>query len=202
MFQPGLHTERETLTGYIDAQLRGLRNAAYGLTDEQARQAPCRSGLSIGGILKHTAYGMRGHVPGLRARSDGAFTPEEWAQAAAEFTDSFALRDDETLDGALQVFDATRRALIDYLDTVDLDQEVMEPPAPWYGREHSVAAKARYGLTALLEELARHAGHADIIREEIDGAQAGPLYLAVAGLPGNQFMQPWRPAQEGDRREE
>jgi Protein of unknown function (DUF664) len=44
----------------------------------------------------------------------------------------------------------------------------------------------------LVEEFARHAGHADIVREQLDGAQAGELTMAVEGMQGNDFMQPWR----------
>ena len=43
-----------------------------------------------------------------------------------------------------------------------------------------------------IEEFARHAGHADIVREQLDGAQAGQLALAVEGLEGNDFLRPWR----------
>lgn len=45
-----------------------------------------------------------------------------------------------------------------------------------------------------IEEFARHAGHADVIREQLDGAKAGELTLAVKDLPGNDFIQPWRRA--------
>ena len=43
-----------------------------------------------------------------------------------------------------------------------------------------------------MEEFARHAGHADIIREEIDGAQAAELLAAVEGRPANDFVTPWQ----------
>ena len=43
----------------------------------------------------------------------------------------------------------------------------------------------------LIEEFARHAGHADIVREQLDGAQAGQLMMAVNDIPGNDFIQPW-----------
>ncbi len=197
MFHPGVHSENETLIGYIDAQLVALRTAAHGLTEEQARQRPCRSALSIGGLIKHATHVIAGHVPALSPRVEGKPSREQWAAMAAKFQDSFALREDESLEGALREFDLTRKALMEHLETLDPGHDVMAPPAPWYGRDESVPAKARWELTHLIEELARHAGHADILREEIDGAQAGPLYLAVAGLRGNQFMQAWRPPQDG-----
>lgn len=44
-----------------------------------------------------------------------------------------------------------------------------------------------------IDEFARHAGHADIIREEIDGAKAMELRFAVEGRAGNAFVKPWGP---------
>ncbi len=77
--------------------------------------------------------------------------------------------------------------------TLDPGATYLAPPAPWYGIKDSAEASERYFLTHHVEELARHAGHADIIREQLDGATAGGLYLAVHGLPGNDFVQPWTP---------
>ena len=48
---------------------------------------------------------------------------------------------------------------------------------------------------SLIEETARHAGHADIIREEVDGATAFPLMAAAEGWPATPWLQPWEPAQ-------
>lgn len=45
---------------------------------------------------------------------------------------------------------------------------------------------------SLIEEFTRHAGHADIVREQLDGALAGQLTMAVNDIPGNDFIQPWR----------
>ena len=65
MFPPALHDEATSLAGYVDIQLSGIRAAVYGLTEEQASARPCRSALSIIGIIKHTAEGMRGVVRNL-----------------------------------------------------------------------------------------------------------------------------------------
>src|SRR5205823_5751235 len=57
---PPLTDERALLLAYNGQQRDGIRNAAYGLTDEQARLTPSASTLSIGGILKHVADTERG----------------------------------------------------------------------------------------------------------------------------------------------
>jgi hypothetical protein len=55
-------------------------------------------------------------------------------------------------------------------------------------------------LLHLIEEIARHAGHADIVRESIDGASCYPLMAAVEGWPEMPWMQPWKPAQPASGR--
>ena len=53
---------------------------------------------------------------------------------------------------------------------------------------------ARWILLHVLEELARHAGHADILREHIDGATMYELMAGVEGWPETEWIKPWRPA--------
>jgi hypothetical protein len=52
----------------------------------------------------------------------------------------------------------------------------------------------RWVLLHLIEETARHAGHADIVRESIDGATCHSLMAAVEGWPATEWLQPWQPA--------
>jgi hypothetical protein len=52
---------------------------------------------------------------------------------------------------------------------------------------------ARWILLHLIEETARHAGHADLIREALDGALSGPLMAAAEGWPADGWVKPWRP---------
>ena len=62
MFAPSTYTESEVLVGFLTQQLDGLRAAAHGLTDAQARETPCRSTLSVGGLLKHATYVISGRL--------------------------------------------------------------------------------------------------------------------------------------------
>lgn len=68
-----------------------------------------------------------------------------------------------------------------------------EPPAPWFGIHDARQANARYYLVHQVEELARHGGHADIIREQIDGVAVPAIVLSQAGAPANDFFQPYVP---------
>lgn len=186
MFAPGTLSESEVLVGFLDAQLASLRAAAFGLTEAQARETPCRSTLSIGGLLKHTTYVLSGR---LSLDPDAGAAPD--AAAFATFMASFALGDDETLEGALVVFDATREAYLAGVRETDPGAPTVAPPAPWDGIYTPTPSVHRFALVHHVEELARHAGHADIIREQLDGAAAPSLLMAVEGREGNDFVQPW-----------
>lgn len=191
MFQPGRHSEIDGYVGFLQVQIDSLREAAYGLTEEQARQTPCRSTLSIGGLLKHATYVLTGRA--RRAGADGVPTPEDFAAHAREFVGSFALADGETLAGTLAAFDAAAAAFLADVSATDPAAETVEPPAPWDNRAEPAPTYERFQLVHAIEELARHAGHADIIREQLDGAQALPLHFAATGMPGNAYIQPWQP---------
>jgi hypothetical protein len=49
----------------------------------------------------------------------------------------------------------------------------------------------------LIEEVARHAGHADIVRESIDGATMYELMAAAEGWPETEWLKPWRSDRTG-----
>ena len=107
---------------------------------------------------------------------------------------SFALAEDETLAGMLEAFDAAVELYLADVRATDPGAAVTAPAAPWDGRDEPTPSVQRYPLMHHVEEFARHAGHADIIREQLDGAGAGPLLCASEGLPGNAFVQPWTPS--------
>ena len=63
---------------------------------------------------------------------------------------------------------------------------------PWYPDDLD-AWSVRWVLMHLVSETARHAGHADIVREAVDGATAFPLLAAAEGWPATPWLQPWAP---------
>lgn len=188
---PGIHTESQEFALFLGEQITGLRNAAYGLTEEQARSTPCRSGLSIGGLIVHAMYVMDGR---LRRDAEGGRNQELTPEGIQAFVGSFSLSATDSLSATLQRFDEMAGAYLDSVAAADPDAEVLEPPAPWDGIMHGTPTKERFYLLHHVEELARHAGHADIIREQLDGAGAASLTAAVEGRPANDFVQPWTPA--------
>lgn len=180
MFAPGIHTETETYAGYVADIVDGLLAAAHGLTEEQGRSTPCASALSVGGIVKHCTYGLRQYA--VRLTNPPMPTPEEMAGHVAEWEASFALTDDETLAGALEALRAAREDFLAELGRTGADGPGVAPPAPWFGLTEPTAIRNRHLLGHVLLELGRHAGHADIIREQIDGQDSGSLYFAARGI--------------------
>jgi uncharacterized damage-inducible protein DinB len=182
-----VNSEREALAVYLVQQRDGLKNAGYGLTEEQIRLKPTRSALSVGGLIKHGAKTERGWIHTMLGQ------PDEGGVAA--YVDTFTVGDDETLESLLADFDAVAReteAAIEGLD--DLGTKVQLPPAPWFPADPE-GFSARWILLHIMEELARHAGHADIIREHIDGATMYELMAGAEGWPETDWIKPWRPGR-------
>jgi len=153
-----------------------LRHTVDGLTDEQARLSPTASELTLGGLIKHVSSTESGWADfaerGTEAMPsiDGEPSPE----VIEKFRNEFRLLPGETLAGVLAEFDAVARQTAEAVDALpDLDVVVPLPEAPWFPKD--AKRSARWILMHLVEEQARHAGHADIIRESLDGAVAFQL---------------------------
>ena len=94
---------------------------------------------------------------------DGEPTPE----MIEAFTAGFRLLPDETLEGALAHYDEVARRTDELVRTVDLDASQPLPPAPWFAP--GATRSTRRVFLHIVAETAQHAGHADIIRESLDG---------------------------------
>jgi uncharacterized damage-inducible protein DinB len=185
---PPLPNERDQLLAFLNQQRDGLRNAAYGLTDEQARATPTASTLSIGGIIKHVADMERSWMNTVLQRAAD--------ESQGDYMANFQLADDETLADALAAFETAAAETDAVMMKTDLDEPVPVPKGvPWHPQDLD-AWTVRWVLLHLIEEIARHAGHADIVRESIDGATMFPLMAAVEGWPATEWLQPWQPPSD------
>lgn len=145
----------------------------------------------MGGLVKHAAYGLTGYLRRMQAPGEVAsepFTPERYAG----YFGSFALTDDETLEGVLTDLEAAAAGYLAAVRAADPDRRTIQPPAPWDGRDEPSETVERVHLLHAIEEMARHAGHADMLREQIDGATSAELEAAVDGHPANAFVTPWQ----------
>lgn len=185
---PSVTDERSALREFLAYHQRAYFAVAYGLTDEQSRSTPSVSALSIGGLVKH-ATGLQ-HVWMARVAAAPAVPPRDprpFEEIAQEFADQYVMRPDETLAGLLRAFEEQNAKSLQLVQTADLDAAVPVPEeVPWFPKNIK-AWSVRWVIHHVINELARHAGHADIIRESIDGAT---MYELIAGLE-NWAPRPW-----------
>ena len=164
--------ERADLLATLAQHRHFLRFTARGLTDEQARQRTTVSELSVGGLIKHVTAAERGWVAfivdGPSAIGDSAaMTEDDWARRAAEFR----LLPSETLAGVLADYaEVARRTDALVTELPDLNAGHPLPKAPWF--PPGARWSARRVFLHIIAETAQHAGHADIIRESLDGAKS------------------------------
>lgn len=151
------------------AKHRGfLRQTVGGLTDEQARLRPTASELCLGGLIKHVTRVEESWALFIVAGPARQGPPDEAAYAA--HAAGFRMDEDETLEGLLAAYDdvaARTDQLVSSLPSLDASHPL--PEAPWF--PPGARWSARRVLLHILAETAQHAGHADIIRESIDGAK-------------------------------
>ena len=164
-----LTAERADLLETLAAHRFFLRHTVQGLTDEQARERTTVSELTLGGLIKHVAdteekwaqFIVEG--PAAMAAPTDAAGYEAWANG-------FRLLADETLDGVLGHYAEVAARTDELVRTVDLDSSHPLPEAPWF--QPGARRSARRVFHHIVAETAQHAGHADIIRESLDGQKS------------------------------
>jgi hypothetical protein len=187
-------TERDGLVAYVAQQLDAFRSVAFGLTDEQARATPTASALSVGALVKHATGVSRGWVARVIDAPEPPPKDERpFEERVADYQDEFRMREDETLVDLFARFDAQAEETLAALRDADPETPVPVPQdAPWFPKDVTHWS-VRWVALHLVEELARHAGHADIIRESIDGATMYELVAGREGWPESHWLKPWRP---------
>lgn len=194
MHAPMTTDQNELLAGYAQQQLLGVRGAAYGLTDEQLWATPTASTLSVGALVKHAARGSQGWLDRIEA-APAALERGSDDVAAEAYGADFRRSDDDSAESLRAELTTVIDRVNDLLPRVDLDAPVPVPSdAPWWPRDVE-AWDVRWAVLHLIEEVAHHAGHADIIRESIDGATMYELLAADQDWPESDFLRHWRPAQ-------
>jgi hypothetical protein len=167
--------ERDGLLAYLAQQRLALRATVHGLTDEQARATPTTSStLSLGGLIKHAAVCERGWIAGNIANRLPDGGGRDWGT-------EFQLQEGETVESVLALYDEVARETEAIIAEIpDLGQPVAVPPAPWFPKNVKFWS-VRWVLLHAIEETARHGGHADILREALDGKTWYELMAAQEG---------------------
>ncbi|WP_033438218.1 DinB family protein [Saccharothrix sp. NRRL B-16314] len=154
-------TELADLLAVLDRTRGFLRFTVQGLTDEQARLTPTASALSLGGLIKHVRTVEESW---MRFAVGGA---ELMESVQADWADGHRMLADETLEGLLEDYEETAAKTGRLLAELDLNTAHPLPEAPWF--EVGASWSVRKVALHVIAETAQHAGHADIIRETIDG---------------------------------
>ncbi|TQK52755.1 uncharacterized protein DUF664 [Streptomyces sp. SLBN-118] len=166
--------ERGALLSFVEAQRGAIRRSVLGLTEEQAASRPSASELSLSGLLKHVAETELGWLRMAQQR------PNERQRTEETWGDSFRLVGDETVPEMLAFWDEVAKETEAFVHSVpSLNDTFPLPPAPWFPKDAAVSV--RWLLLHLVEEIGRHAGHADIIRESLDGKGAFDLVALESG---------------------
>jgi uncharacterized damage-inducible protein DinB len=164
--------ERADLLEALGTHRHFLRHTVRDLTDEQARQRTTASELTLGGLIKHVANIEKGWadfvLDGPSALGDfSAMTEADFAR----WTDQFKLLPDETLAGVLEDYAKVAQRTDELVASLpDLNVSHPLPKAPWFPPD--ATRSARRVFLHIIAETAQHAGHADIIRESLDGAKS------------------------------
>ena len=161
--------ERSDFLSALDKHRGFLRQTLEGVTDDEAGRRTTVSELCLGGIVKHVTEVEQHWVDfierGPEVMSSGF--DEETLQARL---DTFRMLEGETVVELLARYDeaaAHTAEVVNGLPSLDVAHPL--PEAPWF--EQGASWSARRVLLHILAESAQHAGHADIIREALDGAK-------------------------------
>ncbi|HUR75721.1 MAG TPA: DinB family protein [Sporichthya sp.] len=156
--------ERDDILDLLAKHRHFLRHTAGGLTDEQARTRSTISELTVGGLIKHVTR-VEQRWANFMEEGTSAFVLDGDAYAA--HAASFVMATSDTLGGLLADYEAVAARTDKLVAELDLDVDYGLPVTPWWpeGMRWSVRRAALH----IVAETAQHAGHADIVREAIDG---------------------------------
>lgn len=167
-----LSRERQDLLQTLRTHREFLIGTARGLSEEQARARSTVSELSVGGLIKHVsateAQWAAFVIDGAAAFGLSDDGPEEDQYAA--WADGFSLTDEDTLEAVIAEYREVAERTDALVATVDLDAGHPLPEAPWF--TPGEVRSARRSFLHIVAETSQHAGHADIIREAVDGQKS------------------------------
>jgi hypothetical protein len=160
--------ERADLVETMARHRAFLRHTVDGLSDEEAARRTTVSELCLGGLIKHVAFVETGWTEFIERGPEAMALPDE--ASMEDYVSGFRMLPGETLAALLDRYDEVARhteELVARLPSLDAAHPL--PEAPWF--EPGARWSARRVLLHIIAETSQHAGHADIIREALDGAK-------------------------------
>jgi hypothetical protein len=157
---------KEALVDYLAGQRRVLLQKVDGVSERELRMPRTPTGTNLIGIVKHCAnveYGYFGPTFGREIDDpSGLVTDEAWEDDPQ--ADWYATAEETSAD----VIDLYRRVQAFCDETIAALPVDAPGRVPWWGPGGDVTLG--HVMVHVIQDLARHAGHADILREGIDGA--------------------------------
>jgi len=163
-----LDQERADLLETLATHRRFVRYTVRDISDDQARERTTVSELCLGGLIKHVTRAEKGWAEFIvkGPLAIGSADAEAFEAHAA----GFRMEKGETLAGLLEAYEQVACRTDDLVVSLpSLDASQPLPEAPWF--EPGARWSARRALLHIIAETAQHAGHADIVREALDGAK-------------------------------
>lgn len=156
--------EKATLHDYLRRQRASLLGKLDGLGEHDARRPLTPTGTNLAGLVKHVASVQLDYLGVVFDRPHGRALP--WFADDAEPEADLWLAADETLDSVRELHAFSAAHADATIEALPLDATGR---VPWWPEDDATVTLHRV-LVHLLAETARHAGHADILRETVDGA--------------------------------
>jgi hypothetical protein len=153
--------ERDALATFLDRQRDGLIRKVRGVSDADARRAPTASSLTLLGLIKHSTIWETRWFQGVVA---GRTLPDGWPKNESSIPDEdFLVDDTDTVEQWVARYEEAAQTSREIVAATELD----DPCA----RTDIIDCNVRLVVLHMIEETARHAGHADLIRETLDGSR-------------------------------
>lgn len=166
--------EKADILRMLAEQRKNFLITVHGITDEQAGQRTTVSDLTLGGLLSHVVGNEKSWMGIIAAKDETA----EFDMSA--MSEEYILSADQTVAGLVEEYARVAEATEQAVASLDLDEQIPLPTAPW--APERAWQSVRFTLLHILREVSQHAGHADIIRESLDGGNTTRHMAIEAGM--------------------
>jgi hypothetical protein len=157
-------SQTELLLRYLERERDNFSRALEGLSDYDVRRPMTPTGTSLLGLVKHLVGVTLGYFGDCVGRPSGIDLPWDNEESYAQNGDMWATAE-ESREELLDLYARAWAHADESVRTLGLDAPATVPWWPEGRRETTLG----YLTVHMLAEIAHHAGHADILREEIDG---------------------------------